>query len=81
MTGAELYEKAQNGGKGFPAWEKLPAGHKGLWNNAVRELEYEKCLLLGRGRRVEQKRIVYYLRNDLRLFDAADSVEAGKYML
>lgn len=81
MTGEELYLKAQNGGKGFPAWGKLPAGHKGLWNNAVRELEYEKCLLLGRGRRAEQKRIACYLRNDRRLFDVADSVERGSYML
>lgn len=38
MTGADLYLKAQNGGKGFPAWEKLPAGQKGLWNNAALEI-------------------------------------------
>lgn len=62
MTGKELYEKAQNGGKGFPPWEKLPAGQKGLWSNAVREIQHEKDKLLVKVALHERESIVAFLR-------------------
>lgn len=65
MTGEELYLKAQNGGKGFPAWEKLPAGQKGLWENAVREIQHEKDKLLVRvalhERKEELERVIAFI--------------------
>ncbi len=79
MTGEELRTKAINGAKGLYAWGKLSAAEKGMWNNAVREIQHEKDKLLVQVTLHERKAIVYYLRNGLRLFDAADAVEWGNH--
>lgn len=61
MTGETLYLKAQNGGKGFPAWEKLPAGQKGLWNSAALEAGYEKDLAVADARSFEAGLVLGHL--------------------
>lgn len=65
MTGEALYKKAQNSGKGFVSWVYLSAGQKGLWNNAVREIQHEKDKLLVKvalsERREELKRVIAFI--------------------
>ncbi len=62
MTGEDLYKKAQNGGKGFPPFEKLSPGQKGLWGNAARELQHEQEVAWSRGHRAELERVIAFLR-------------------
>lgn len=85
MDGKTLYKKAQNGGKGFPPWEKLPAGQKGLWANAVREIQHEKDKLLAQVVLNERKAILWYIRegNHSHLCDGGllDNIEDGHHLL
>lgn len=62
MTGEELRTKAINGAKGFVSWVYLSAGEKGMWNNAVREIQHEKDKLLVKVALHERKSIIWYIR-------------------
>ncbi len=61
MDGETLYKKAQNGGKGFVSWVFLSRQQKGLWNNAVREIQHEKDKLLAQVALNERESILCYL--------------------
>ena len=61
MTGEQLYRKAQNGGKGFPPFEKLSPGQKGLWGNAARELQHEVDVAVAVAREFEAGFVIGHL--------------------
>ncbi|MEE9393391.1 MAG: hypothetical protein V3W41_12890 [Planctomycetota bacterium] len=63
MTGEELRTKAINGARGVVGWGKLSASEKGMWNNAVREIQHEKDKLLVRVTLHERESIIAFLRD------------------
>lgn len=75
MTGAELYEKAKNNGRGFLAFDRLPGVQKGLWNNAALEIG-NVAQRLSDARTFEAGLVLGYLSKHKRL-DLSDPFTAG----
>ncbi len=76
MDGETLYRKAQNGGKGFPPWDKLSPQQKGLWTNASIELRHEQARALGHGHKEELECVLAWIRTRALLFYAESGRES-----
>ncbi len=85
MTGGELRTKAINGARGVVSWGKLSAAEKGMWNNAVREIQHEKDKLLAQVVLSERKAIIWYIREGGHSYlcdgGLLDNIEDGHHLL
>lgn len=85
MTGEALRKKAINGAKGFVSWVYLSAGEKGMWNNAVREIQHEKDKLLAQVVLSERAAILWFIREGSHSYACdgglLDNIEDGHHLL